>query len=88
MQSSVKYFERQWFSEVAVMPLKSYLQKQPKQFGDMHERMHFLIAMISSPDVYSRTPVEVIHAIWDLKTEVEENHTRSCVGQVWPKKRS
>ena len=70
------------------MALRSYLKKQPKQFGDMHERMLFLVEMISDPEVFQSTPTQVIHAIHDLRIEVEENHSRPSVGRVVRKRKN
>jgi hypothetical protein len=53
------------------MSRKDFEQKQPVQFGDLHERMHYLIELICRPENVDRVPIEVSHAIWDLKTEVE-----------------
>ncbi len=50
----------------------SYAEAKPKQFGNMHERMKYLIAVATEHE--AEVPNDVWHAIWDLKTEVE-GHT-------------
>lgn len=51
------------------LPAESYAEATPKQFGNLHERMKFLIkvAQEHEPEV----PTDVWHAIWDLRIEVE-----------------
>jgi hypothetical protein len=46
----------------------SYDEAKPKQFGNLHERMKFLIEVASArqPEV----PTDAWHAIFDLETEV------------------
>jgi hypothetical protein len=46
-----------------------YRDAQPKQFGNLHERMKYLIELAKK---YGHdTPADLHHAIFDLRTEVE-----------------
>jgi len=67
--------------------LTSAKDKQPKQFGDMHERALFLMDLLTPPEVRSVVPVDVWHAIWDLKNEVFENAARPAVCSRWPEQK-
>ena len=49
-----------------------YAEAKPKQFGNMHERMKYLIAAATEDE--AAVPQDVWHAICDLQTEVE-GHT-------------
>lgn len=48
-----------------------YEKAMPEQFGDMHERMKFLIQEAQKAN--EKVPQTVWHAIWDLEAEVK-NH--------------
>lgn len=50
---------------------QAYKGAKPKQFGNLHERMKYLMTLISDFDKCKTIPNEVMHAIYDLKTEVE-----------------
>lgn len=50
---------------------RPYGEVKPKQFGDMHERMKYLIQEAQREE--DQIPVGLWHAIWDLQTEVQ-NH--------------
>lgn len=49
---------------------RAYRNAKPKQLGDLHERMKFLISLLQKPGRTEEIPVEVWHAIFDLQTEV------------------
>jgi len=50
---------------------RNYEACAPRQFGDLHQRMKFLMDLVQGRQ--GEFPNDVWHAIWDLKTEVE-NH--------------
>jgi hypothetical protein len=43
----------------------------PKQLGNLQERMQYLVALAQQH--HDQLPTDVWHAIWDLKTEVERH---------------
>jgi hypothetical protein len=47
---------------------EQYRKAQPKQFGDLHERMKLVIALMQAAK--ASVPDELWHAIYDLETEV------------------
>jgi hypothetical protein len=46
-----------------------YERTEPKQFGNLHERMKFLMVCVEKHGE-AVIPHDVRHAIWDLQTEV------------------
>lgn len=48
---------------------RKYRATKPKQFGNLHERMKFLMEKIEGK--HSQIPNEIWQAIFDLETEVE-----------------
>jgi len=53
--------------------VSSYDKAKAKQFGDMHERMKYLVE-VAHKNGNGAVPNDVWHAIFDLETEVR-NHT-------------
>lgn len=47
-----------------------YQAAEPKQFGNLHERMKFLMKLAEGRKLHE-THQEIHHAIWDLLTEVQ-----------------
>ena len=57
-----------------------YEYAEPKQFGDLHERMKFLVKLISV-DNYDSTPLDVRTAIYDLEIEVKHYNAQPSFGR-------
>lgn len=51
----------------------AYERTEPKQFGNLHARFKYLLALAQEPGC-DKIGNDLWHAIWDLKTEVE-SHT-------------
>lgn len=49
---------------------KAYDQTEPKQFGNLHERMQYLMACAKAHGEQT-VPSDMWNAIWDLQTEVK-----------------
>lgn len=50
-------------------PQAAYRAAEPKQFGNLHERMKYAIAMLQ--DQHGVVSNDLWHAVWDLATEVK-----------------
>ena len=49
-------------------PVEAYETTEPKQFGNLHERMKYVISLTQQHK--KEVPNDLWHAIWDLELEV------------------
>lgn len=60
--------------------IRQYNEAKPKQFGNMHERMKFLLQEMHA-NGHASIPNSVGVAIWDLLTEVKNTPAQKSYGQ-------
>ena len=54
--------------------VRQYEDAKPEQFGNLHERMKYLMQVIH--EQRADVPSDVWHAIYDLETELEHYETK------------
>lgn len=59
-----------WITKRDEVVAKAYDEAKPKQFGDLHERMKYLMALIRDQELW-KTHHAITDAIYDLETEVK-----------------
>jgi len=55
----------------------AYEEAKPEQFGNLHERMQYLMKLIHDHEgIRDDVPSDVCHAIYDLETELKHYETK------------
>ncbi len=54
------------------MSRKEFENTEPKQLGSLYERMQRVMSLMCSEEYRDQIPHDLWHAVWDLKSEVEE----------------